>query len=55
MWHHLVAWGFVVFLILHLYIVLYDNRQYKNGLMSSMVAGYKFYEKKDLDHDRWLT
>jgi Ni/Fe-hydrogenase 1 B-type cytochrome subunit len=55
MWHHLFAWGFIVFAILHVYIVLYDDRQYKNGLISSMVAGFKFYEKDDLDHDRWLS
>lgn len=55
MWHHLFAWGFVVFAILHVYIVLYDDRQFKNGLISSMVAGFKFYEKGDLDHDRWLS
>jgi len=55
MWHHLFAWGFIVFAIVHVYIVLYDDRQYKNGLLSSMVAGFKFYEKGDLDHDRWLS
>lgn len=55
MWHHTMAWGFVVFVILHLYIVLFDDRQYRNGLISSMVAGFKFYEKDDLDHDRWLS
>jgi|ERR1039458_2948580 Ni/Fe-hydrogenase 1 B-type cytochrome subunit len=55
MWHHTVAWSFVAFLILHMYIVLYDDRQFKNGLISSMVVGLKFYEKKDLDHDRWLS
>jgi len=55
MWHHTLAWGFVVFVILHVYIVLYDDRQFKNGLISSMVAGMKFYEKKDLDNDRWLS
>lgn len=55
MWHHTAAWGFVVFLILHLYIVLYDDRQYKNGLISSMLAGFKFYERDDLDHDRWIS
>lgn len=55
MWHHTVAWGFVIFLIFHLYIVLYDDKQYKNGLISSMLVGLKFYEKGDLDHDRWLT
>ena len=55
MWHHLFAWGFIVFAILHVYIVLYDDRQFKNGLISSMVAGFKFYEKGDLDNDRWLS
>lgn len=55
MLHHTLAWSFVVFVILHLYIVLFDDRQFKNGLISSMVAGFKFYEKKDLDHDRWLS
>jgi Prokaryotic cytochrome b561 len=55
MWHHTLTWGFVVFVVLHLYIVFYDDRQFKNGLVSSMVSGFKFYEKKDLDHDRWLS
>jgi len=55
MWHHTAAWGFVVFFILHVYIVLYDDRQYKNGLVSSILVGLKFYEKGDLDHDRWLS
>ncbi len=55
MWHHTFAWGFVVFAILHLYIVLYDSYQFRNGLISSMISGFKFYEKGDLDHDRWLT
>ncbi|MCC6393009.1 MAG: Ni/Fe-hydrogenase, b-type cytochrome subunit [Bryobacterales bacterium] len=55
MWHHTASWGFVVFVILHLYIVLYDDRQYKNGLISSMLAGFKFYERDDLDHDRWIS
>jgi len=55
MWHHTAAWGFVVFFIFHVYIVLFDDRQYKNGLISSIIVGLKFYEKGDLDHDRWLS
>lgn len=42
MWHHLFAWGFVVFVILHIYIVILDSRQYRNGLVSSMITGNKF-------------
>jgi len=41
-WHHLFAWGFVVFTILHLYIVWIDARQYRNGLIGSIITGYKF-------------
>ena len=55
MWHHLAAWGFLVFAILHIYIVLYDGQQYKNGLVTSMVSGVKYYQEGDLDHDKWLS
>lgn len=54
-WHHTCAWGFVVFAILHLYIVMFDSHQFKNGLIGSIISGYKFYEEGDLDHDRWLS
>ena len=54
-WHHMAAWGFVIFFILHLYIVLFDVSRFKNGLIGSMIAGFKFYRQGDLEHDRWLT
>ena len=55
LWHHMFSWLFLVFAIVHLYVVLFDSEQYKNGLISSIVTGYKFYEPGDLDHDQWLT
>jgi Ni/Fe-hydrogenase 1 B-type cytochrome subunit len=55
MWHHLFAWCFVFFAIVHVYIVLFDNYHYKNGLISAIVSGYKFYEKDDLDHAGWIS
>ena len=42
MWHHLAAWSFPVFAILHVYIVMLDARQYRNGLLISMITGFKF-------------
>jgi len=54
-WHHTATWAFVIFFFLHLYIVLMDVARFKNGLLGSMTAGFKFYRKGDLDHDRWLT
>jgi Ni/Fe-hydrogenase 1 B-type cytochrome subunit len=55
MWHHTLAWSFVVFAIIHLYIVYFDSQQLRNGLITSIISGYKFYQKGDLDHDRWLS
>jgi Ni/Fe-hydrogenase 1 B-type cytochrome subunit len=55
MWHHLFAWGFLIFAILHIYVVLYDSAQYGNGLITSIISGYKFYRKGDLTGGRWLS
>ncbi|HEV2494868.1 MAG TPA: cytochrome b/b6 domain-containing protein [Terriglobia bacterium] len=54
MWHHLFAWGFVIFFILHLYIVVYDSFHYKNGLIGSIISGLKFYQEGDIDEEQWL-
>ena len=54
-WHHLVAWLIVVFTLFHIYIVIYDTQLYKNGLVDSIIAGPKFYEKGDKDADTWLS
>lgn len=50
MWHHLFAWGFLVFAILHVYIVMLDSRQYRNGLISSMITGFKFKPVQKDEH-----
>ena len=55
MWHHLFAWGFLVFGILHIYIVFYDGQIWRNGLMASMVSGTKFYREGDVDSETWLS
>ncbi|MCA8963370.1 MAG: Ni/Fe-hydrogenase, b-type cytochrome subunit [Planctomycetes bacterium] len=53
MWHHLVAWLFLVFAIVHVYIVVLDGTQQRNGLISSMISGRKFYpaDEKPGSHD----
>lgn len=55
MWHHLFAWLFIVFSIVHVYIVFYDGQQYKNGLVTSMVSGEKFYQEGDIDPKTWIS
>ncbi|MEQ6376046.1 Ni/Fe-hydrogenase, b-type cytochrome subunit [Bacillaceae bacterium S4-13-56] len=48
--HHIVAWGFVVFTILHVYMGFREDWLAKNGTMSSIFTGYKI-EKKHHDED----
>ena len=42
MWHHLFAWGFVFFAVLHIYIVVLDGREFRHGLIGAMIHGNKF-------------
>jgi len=55
MWHHMVAWLIVVFLVFHLYIAIYDAVLYKNGLIDSIISGPKFFEEGDHDADTWIS
>jgi len=55
MWHHLVAWLMIVFVLFHVYIVLYDVFLYRDGLVDSIIAGPKWVEEGDHDADTWIS
>jgi len=40
-WHHIATWAFVVFLILHVYLVALNNSKERSGLFMSIVTGFK--------------
>ena len=40
--HHLVAWGYAVFLLSHLYMVFRQDILDDDGTVSAMINGYKF-------------
>ncbi|MCF6092734.1 Ni/Fe-hydrogenase, b-type cytochrome subunit [Microaerobacter geothermalis] len=40
-WHHIVAWGFMVFMVVHVYMAFREDWLSKNGTMSSIFTGYK--------------
>jgi len=46
-WHHMFLWFFVVFTIIHVYLVFYHDFVEGRGTTSSMVGGWKF-ERKDV-------
>jgi Ni/Fe-hydrogenase 1 B-type cytochrome subunit len=45
-WHHLMMWFFIVFTMIHVYLVFYHDYVEGRGVMSSMAGGWKFVEKK---------
>lgn len=45
-WHHVMMWFFVIFSIVHVYLVFYHDYVEGRGVMSSMAGGWKFIEKK---------
>lgn len=45
-WHHLTMWFFIIFSMVHVYLVFYHDYVEGRGVLSSMAGGWKFIEKK---------
>jgi Ni/Fe-hydrogenase 1 B-type cytochrome subunit len=45
-WHHMMMWFFVLFTMVHVYLVFYHDYVEGRGVISSMAGGWKFVEKK---------
>jgi Ni/Fe-hydrogenase 1 B-type cytochrome subunit len=45
-WHHVMMWFFVVFTMVHVYLVFYHDYVEGRGVLSSMAGGWKFVEKR---------
>ena len=43
-WHHMMMWFFIVFSMIHVYLVFYHDYVEGRGVTSSMVGGWKFVE-----------
>lgn len=48
-WHHISMWAFVVFTIIHVYLVFYHDYVEGRGDMSSMLGGWKFEKDEQLN------
>ncbi len=51
MWHHWIAWLIIIFAVLHVYFVVREEAIKKNGELSSMFNGYKFFKERPVDLD----
>lgn len=43
--HHIAMWGFILFTLVHVYLVFYHDWLEGRGEVSSMIGGYKFVRK----------
>jgi len=43
-WHHMMMWFFVIFAMIHIYLVFYHDYVEGRGVISSMAGGWKFVE-----------
>lgn len=44
-WHHVVAWFFIIFIVVHVYMAIRDDYMHRNGTLSSIFTGYKTESK----------
>jgi Ni/Fe-hydrogenase 1 B-type cytochrome subunit len=49
-WHHIMLWFYVVFFVIHVYLVFYHDYVEGRGTTSSMVGGWKFERDEDIEH-----
>ena len=47
-WHHTAMWFFILFTIIHVYLVFYHDYVEGRGTTSSMVGGWKFEREDEL-------
>ncbi len=45
-WHHMMMWFFILFSMVHVYLVFYHDYVEGRGVISSMAGGWKFIEKE---------
>ena len=43
--HHILMWGFILFAMVHVYLVFYHDYIERRGVTSSMIGGWKFIEE----------
>lgn len=52
--HHIFMWFFILFSLIHVYLVFYHDYIERNGVTSSMIGGWKFYDKDKVEREKEL-
>lgn len=45
--HHILMWFFIIFAMIHVYLVFYHDYVERRGVTSSMIGGWKFIDKDE--------
>ncbi len=51
LFHYAVTWLFAIFTFIHVYLVFYHDYVEGHGVMSSIIGGWKFMEKSQVESD----
>jgi Ni/Fe-hydrogenase 1 B-type cytochrome subunit len=54
-WHHGFAWGILIFILIHIYIVVLDSIYLDNGMVGSIFTGRKYVRSDDVDSKTWIS
>lgn len=54
-WHHFFAWGILLFIAIHIYIVVLDSIYLDNGMVGSIFTGRKYVRRSDADSNTWIS
>jgi Ni/Fe-hydrogenase 1 B-type cytochrome subunit len=52
--HHILMWFFILFAIIHVYLVFYHDYIERNGVTSSMIGGWKFQQEGKVEREKEL-
>jgi Ni/Fe-hydrogenase, b-type cytochrome subunit len=52
--HHCITWAFIIFTLIHVYLVLYHDYIERRGETSAMIGGWKFVKEDIVNQMEWL-
>jgi len=52
--HHILMWFFILFAMIHVYLVFYHDYIERNGITSSMIGGWKFQQEGKEEREKEL-
>jgi Ni/Fe-hydrogenase 1 B-type cytochrome subunit len=48
--HHIIMWGYLIFIPIHIYLVIWSAVRFKHGALDVMFTGYDYHLKKEQEN-----